>query len=989
MHRCTDADMTLYMSARLKHCCRGAADINKPYISILPFLVLIHCFRQNQATARIHHMAKVSSAEGQVNSAAGRHRRIIHTDSDDEALYSPATTHGRSLEDSNTPVKPRSKPHKPHKDRSDAPGSKKDSGISLKNKQHSLGSADEHSDDDLPKTDDSLNQEDSSIEIVNEEDDKKALKTPKKLSSNTDDLDDLMNRLTIATSPSPSKTSVKQKKHVIKVASSQPKGLFAKLEQQKQASTLKNSSAHIPKLTPHNESSWRSNPILNLPASPTRPAPNNAMASPNRSFNQSSASLMEPLTPKSYQWSQKVSLSALRKPVPFNIGSPTKPTEDKYSREHMILSGKVPSLQSNPNVKAGWSIPSSASAGNSFSYISNEKALDKVKDLLQSFDREEEFSKVDVENFKGVSGLKCQLLPHQIHGLKFLQSRELPESPVTGGLLCDDMGLGKTVQSIALILTRQYDKKILKEHDALVAEGDSDMLLKKKSNSNDKAEKVDKEETKEKVKKIYKSTLVIAPVALATQWADEIKTKAPQLKVTVHYGKSRAESSSELKKYDVVISTYQILMGEWQSEGPLFDRRWWRIILDEAHTIKNKDSKTAKACFALEAYSRWCLTGTPVQNNINELFSFIKFLKVSPMDNYKFWTDQIAKPMADGAGLTAMHRLQGILKGIMLRRTKDVLKKTNIGLPKRTVHRELLEFSPNERQVYDLISSRIGGKIASIAESGKKSYFEGLTLLLRLRQACCHVDLIHGKVDMQESDEILLQSSQVKKDETNNEKNAENVDDLADILGGMSLEKDLTTELLKDVQLEEGALHKQTNSNTKINYLLKILKNEPKRKTIVFSQFTSFLDLIEPCLKNAGIQYARYDGSMNKQKRDQALERLKQNEEVQVLLISLKSGAVGLNLTAASQVVLLDPWWNPMISEQAIDRVHRIGQKRDVDVHELIMKETVEEKILLLQDKKRALAQDVFGGSGSKSRQGHENAKTLNMEELLRLFENN
>lgn len=935
-------------------------------------------------------MAKVSSAGGQANSASNRNRRIIHTDSDDESLDGCITSSDRSLDDSNTPIKSRSQPHKAHGNTSSKTSSKKTAEAKyVNNKLLFSGSADEHSDDDLPKTDDSLNQEDSSIEIVNEEIDKKHFKTPKKSGNNTDDLDDLMNRLTIATSPSPSKTSVKPKKQVIKVASSQPKGLFAKLEQQKQATTLKNNCPSIPKLTPHNDSSWRSNPILNLPASPSRSNHNGSMASPNRSFNQSSASLMEPLTPKSYQWNQKVSLSALRKPVPFNIGSPTKPAaDDKYSREHMILSGGLPSQQSNPNMNTGWSVPSRGTAGNSFTYISNEKALDKVKDLLQSFDREEEFSKADVENFKGVDGLTCKLLPHQIHGLNFLQSRELPESPVTGGLLCDDMGLGKTVQSIALILTRQYDKKILKEHDVLVAEGDGEMLLKKKSSVANRDEKAGKDNEKEKIKKTYKSTLVIAPVALATQWADEIKTKAPQLKVIVHYGKNRAESSSELKKYDVVISTYQILMGEWQSKGPLFDRRWWRIILDEAHTIKNKDSKTAKACFELEAYSRWCLTGTPVQNNINELFSFIKFLKVSPMDNYKFWTDQIAKPMADGAGLTAMHRLQGILKGIMLRRTKEVLKKTNIGLPNRNVHRELLEFSPEERQVYDLISSRIGGKIASIAESGKRSYFEGLTLLLRLRQACCHVDLIHGKVDIQESDEILLQSSLVKKDAEKDEKLAENVDDLADILGGMSLEKDLTTELLKDVQLEEEASQQKSNSNTKINYLLKILKKDPKRKTIVFSQFTSFLDLIEPCLRNARIQYARYDGSMNKQKRDQALELLKQNEEVQVLLISLKSGAVGLNLTAASQVVLLDPWWNPMISEQAIDRVHRIGQKQDVDVHELIMKGTVEEKILMLQDKKRALAQDVFGGSGSKSKNGHENAKTLNMEELLRLFEN-
>ncbi|KAK9451216.1 SNF2 family N-terminal domain-containing protein [Limtongia smithiae] len=590
-----------------------------------------------------------------------------------------------------------------------------------------------------------------------------------------------------------------------------------------------------------------------------------------------------------------------------------------------------------------------------YRYMASGDMTNSLKDILDGPRLEIEASEI-TEDAKHLEGLKVSLLNHQVEGLKFLLSREDKSVKQKGGLLCDDMGLGKTVQSIALILSHPLDKEIHKSVNAC------------------------------------KSTLVVAPLALVHQWAQEIKSKAPSLSVVVHHGPQRAKSSLELKKYDVVITTYQIIVSEHQTSGTLFKLDWWRIILDEAHTIKNKSSRSAVGCCALHGLHRWALTGTPLQNNIDELHSLFRFLEIQPLSNPTFWKEKISGPAAQGRGKLAMKRLQVVLAQVLLRRTKDVLASSGLQMPKRNIHRTTITLSEPERMFYDSLETQMAAKMQDMLGEGGQKYLGVLLLLLRLRQACNHTAMVTAK-STSDPDAVSLPEPAKKSQDVGSDE----IDSLVDMLGQMAvnvrkcdvcqieLTKDQARngeqycEICKTQFVRQGL--KPDIASSKISKMLEILKAEPDRKTIVFSQFTTMLDLIQPFLRQQGITFARYDGSMKPQQRVEALEKLTNEKEVTVLLCSLKCGALGLNLTCASRVVLVDPWWNPMVSEQAIDRVHRIGQTRDVDVYEITADQTVEERILTLQEQKRELARGVLdAGAGKLS------MSRLTREEILFLF---
>jgi SNF2 family DNA or RNA helicase len=307
----------------------------------------------------------------------------------------------------------------------------------------------------------------------------------------------------------------------------------------------------------------------------------------------------------------------------------------------------------------------------------------------------------------------------------------------------------------------------------------------------------------------------------------------------------------------------------------------------------------------------------------------------------------------------------------MLRRTKEVLKTSGVVLPARRVHRVLVEFSARERQFYDRLHRRVGQRIEKmILEGGGSQYMSALLQLLRLRQICDDLRLVTGRLD--EDDRSAVVDASVGTNAS-----SENVDDLADMLKSLDVNRDL-----EDVQVQDQVQEEPMDApSAKIIKLVSLLKSELSRKTIVFSQFTSMLDIMEPHLRHEGIRFVRYDGSMTPAKRDESLNALRNNADVEVLLCSLKCGALGLNLTCASRVILVDPWWNPMISEQAIDRVHRLGQTHDVDVYELIVDKTVEQKICSLCDSKRQLASGVIDGAQSSAV-----TNKLSKAELLDLF---
>ncbi|KAL9099902.1 MAG: hypothetical protein Q9163_004658 [Psora crenata] len=716
-------------------------------------------------------------------------------------------------------------------------------------------------------------------------------------------------------------------------------------------------------------------------------------------------------------------------------------------------------------------------------------------DLEVEEEEEEEEEEIDDGT---VEGLEVKLLSHQVDGVDWMRDKEVGKKKKNGilpkgGILADDMGLGKTIQSIALMLTNPRPSQT-----------NATLTTDEKTLSSN----------------IGKGTLVVAPLALIKQWEAEIKDKVSdgqKMKVYVHHGPQRTKRSQDLSKYDVVITTYQILVSEHSSssqrdDGPkvgCFGLHWYRVILDEAHTIKNRNAKATQACYALRSKYRWCLTGTPVQNNLDELQSLIKFLRIKPYNDLSVWKDQITRPMNQGRGGVAMKRLQFYLKAFMKRRTKDVLKRegalnpggkadskdgteNGFKITARKVETVKVEFDPEERGFYERLEQRTDKSLEQMMGGQKMNYASALVLLLRLRQACNHPQLVGG--NMSKDKDALTTGQGAGSQSPRKSKLADkDIDDMADLLSGMTVqtrkcdvcqielsgdqvshglircegcEEDLVSHGLmnkkrskhakshfdqhetrksaslkskndgfalpddehaegdgeslasldtetdeeskiksldystqKTVSLrtsdigthDQGELEGSSSSNeennaqpsptasAKIRHLLAILRREtPDHKTIVFSQFTSMLDLIEPHLRSSSLKYTRYDGSMRNDAREASLQRLRNDSSCRILLCSLKCGSLGLNLTAASRVVILEPFWNPFVEEQAIDRVHRLNQTKDVVVHKLTVNETVEERIIQLQEKKRALANAAI--------EGKEKLGNLSMKDILNLF---
>ncbi|KAI9673049.1 MAG: hypothetical protein M1817_003213 [Caeruleum heppii] len=644
-----------------------------------------------------------------------------------------------------------------------------------------------------------------------------------------------------------------------------------------------------------------------------------------------------------------------------------------------------------------------------------------------------------------VPGLDVRLLPHQVDGLRWMTNKEIGKRKhgkrPKGGILADDMGLGKTLQSISLILTNAFSS-----HGA--SPGADDRKL---------------------PSGVEKSTLVVAPLALIKQWESELDTKVASThkqRVYIHHGPKRTKRYQDLKKYDVVITTYQVLVSEHASSSDknpdlrvgCFGLHWYRVILDEAHTIKNRNVKATQACYALRAEYRWCLTGTPMQNNLDELQSLIRFLRIEPYNDLAVWKEQITQPMRNGKGDVAMKRLQYYLKAFMKRRTKNILKEagalnpggkvdstmgvnaSGFRITQRKVQTVIAAFAPDERGFYDRLEQRTDRSLERMMGGQKLNYASALVLLLRLRQACNHSELVAGKLT-KDKDAIstIGPAATPKKPRVDD---ARDLDDIANLLGGLTVETksceicqvDLSQEEVRAgsircaecqqdvVGLKErrhrkrskGTIHLPSEdphlhgseevsdsgaeneldggdlssdaegeastlvASSKIRHLLKILHNEAAtHKFIVFSQFTSMLDLIEPFLKRDGLIYTRYDGSMKNDLREASLERLRTESKTRILLCSLKCGSLGLNLTAASRVVILEPFWNPFVEEQAIDRVHRLNQTVDVVVYKITVCNTVEERILELQEKKRELANAAIEGKA---------VGNLSMKDILQLF---
>ncbi|CAN0912884.1 Helicase-like transcription factor CHR28 [Linum grandiflorum] len=627
-------------------------------------------------------------------------------------------------------------------------------------------------------------------------------------------------------------------------------------------------------------------------------------------------------------------------------------------------------------------------------------------------------------------------------------------------------------------------------------------------------------------------TLIVCPTSVLRQWAEELHKKVTaeaNVTVLIYHGSNRTKDPYELAKYDVVLTTYSIVgievpkqpfsgtddevkLGVEDDDGPhlgpsgkkrkymsgnkggkkkemdcaLFETlarplakvSWFRVVLDEAQSIKNHKTQVAKACWGLRAKRRWCLSGTPLQNAVDDLYSYFRFLRCDPYSSYPVFCNGIKAPIQRDPVL-GYRKLQAVLKTIMLRRTKGTMidGEPIIILPPKSIELKRVEFTDDERCFYSRLESDSRAQFKEYAAAGtlKKNYVNILLMLLRLRQACDHPLLVRGYESValgRSSTEMAktlppearicllncLEASlaicglcndppedavvsvcghvfcnQCISEHLNGDDNqcpnphCKTRLNASSVLSKAILLTSLAEQSSEDVpgpdtcpevvpRAEGGPFE-----SSKIRAVLSVLQSISRpvseiscsqnpvdptfpeklnsvdnengsntggngklvgEKAIVFSQWTRMLDLLEASLKTSSIEYRRLDGTMSVAARDKAVKDFNTLPEVAVIIMSLKAASLGLNMVSACHVLLLDLWWNPTTEDQAIDRAHRIGQTRPVTVFRLTVKDTIEDRILALQEKKREMVASAFGedvDGGRQTRLTEEDLKYLFM----------
>ncbi|KAG0215198.1 hypothetical protein BGX33_001363 [Mortierella sp. NVP41] len=709
--------------------------------------------------------------------------------------------------------------------------------------------------------------------------------------------------------------------------------------------------------------------------------------------------------------------------------------------------------------------------------------------FLLEREKQEDYADNEKNKLTSLWRVRQQLHRHPTY-LNVVTSQETTLKPTSmrGGILADDMGLGKTITVISLIMATLDRKMHLPAPSKLPAPVPSsaapDFL-----NSGDQVTEYDsppsptirpmltvapkipmnrKRLTNLRTKS--HATLIICPLSTVQNWEEQFEAhvKKDALQVYVYHGGQRVSDPTYLAKHDVVITTYNLLGTEYSKEckgregesstskhpSVLQHIDWFRVVLDEAHIIKEVNTVQSKAACALVAERRWCLTGTPIQNKLDDLFALVKFLGMQPFQEKAHWAHYISKPIkaANPIGIT---RLQTLMKVITLRRTKMQMVdgKPLLDLPQRTDHMRVLDLSLNERQMYKRMESSAKQTVSQIVQENKvmKNYAHILQAILKLRQICAHYALVKNMADdLDMSGEFNLAKAaaifSLLQDSGNDQCNScfhsstptpivtrcehvfcpECVKRLnpisfmliqkgnANVSVASGLKSDFScpqcTTALKPIDLIQlqddsedkvetamGHIHSRTDENgmfihsTKVKALMEDLvqageisrrTGQPMVKSVVFSQWTSMLDLIEDGLRENKIKFTRLDGTMQRNDRTAAMVNFKERANCSVILISLKAGGVGLNLTSAQRVYLMDPHWNPSVESQAIDRIHRLGQTKPVDVIRFIIKESIEENILELQKRKTELSEMTFAEKLSK-----QEVLKRRLEDLKYLFQ--
>lgn len=687
------------------------------------------------------------------------------------------------------------------------------------------------------------------------------------------------------------------------------------------------------------------------------------------------------------------------------------------------------------------------------SNIHSTEDQEHIRALLENVKQDE--SEIEGETMTP-EDLTVNLLKHQRIGLHWLLNVE--KSSKKGGILADDMGLGKTVQIIALMLSHR---------------------------STDSTKR---------------TNLIVGPVSVLRSWQGEIETKmrkSANFKCFIYGGTSGAKVDrwEQLARYDAVLISYQTLAIEFKKHWPqrlsdtdarrippipqlnalnsLKERReYWspffcneseffRVILDEGQNIKNKNTQSAKACCTLSSTYRWILSGTPIQNNMGELYSLIRFLRIPPYHREERFNVDIARPLATNRNdhysnedrKRTINKVRILLKAIMLRRSKadKIDGKSILELPPKRVDVDEAQLQGDELEFYTALESKNQKLARKLLERRVKgNYSSVLTLLLRLRQACCHPELVRtGELKAEgakvangksfsndwlrlyerilrmtpEQNETVSSSADVMicfwcmeqlepesscvltgcghllceacvepfVDESFNYPNAQkDSKGLTSVpckkCSKLTKETEIVSFILYDqvvnqaftqedlyheyqremerqklrLQKNRGPVLENLTPSTKMSQCLELIRNvvtkSDSEKILVFSQFTTFFDLFEHFLaKDLQVSHLKYTGNMNSQQRSGIINRFYRETDKRVLLISMKAGNSGLTLTCANHVIIVDPFWNPFVEEQAQDRCYRISQTREVFVHRLFIKNSVEDRIAELQKRKREM----------------------------------
>ncbi|MBR2241371.1 MAG: DEAD/DEAH box helicase [Clostridia bacterium] len=462
------------------------------------------------------------------------------------------------------------------------------------------------------------------------------------------------------------------------------------------------------------------------------------------------------------------------------------------------------------------------------------------------------------ENMQLPKGLNASLRNYQETGFKWLKTLD---SYNFGGILADDMGLGKTIQLVSVILSYVEDFEL-------------------------KGEK-------------GKASLVICPSSLTLNWYNEIKKFAPTLKVLLVNGNAleRQNKIQQIPDYDVAIVSYDIL----KRDIDIYKEKKYEfkyVIADEAQYIKNNNTQNFKAIKEINAETRYALTGTPIENSLSELWSIFDFVMPGYLFGYRKFKELYETPIVKDEDGQAMKRLKMLIEPFILRRVKEEVLTE---LPDKTITILNNEMEDEQQRIYMSYMTQVKEEIETeISINGfEKSQIKILSLLMRLRQICCHPSLF---------------------------------------------------------------IENYNGGSSKLNQCIQIVKDaiESGHKILLFSGYTSMFDIIEEELKKENISYYKLTGQTKVADRIQLVDEFNENPDIKVFLISLKAGGTGLNLVGADMVIHYDPWWNLSAENQATDRTYRIGQKKNVQVYKLITKNSIEEKIYELQQKKAKLIDNML-----------------------------